>query len=217
MHPAGFSEILEITLRSLLYALAATALAMAAGLPVGACLARRKGTVSRVAAAFFGAAAAMPTVVIGLLAFMLLSRFGPLGELRWLYTSAGVVFGEFFLGLPIVVTHLHAAMRRADGAFYETLATFGASRLQTVRALLREFSAPLAGAFTLSFGRIVGEVGIAMMLGGNIRHATRTMTTAIALESARGDWQQAIYLGLILMLIAIFINIMISFVQKAEN
>jgi len=217
MQTAEWMEILEITLRSLAYAFLATALAMALGLPVGAALARRRGTLARGIAAVFGAAAAMPTVVIGLLAFLLLSRTGPLGELRWLYTSAGVVFGEFFLGFPIVVTHLHAALRRTETAFYETLATFGASRLQRTRAMLREFAAPIAGAFTLSFGRIVGEVGVAMMLGGNIRHATRTMTTTIALESAKGDWINAIFLSIILMLIAIIINIAITFVQRFEK
>ncbi len=159
----------------------------------------------------------MPTVVLGLLAFWLLSRTGPLGDLRWLYTSAGVVFGEFFLGWPIVVTHLHAAMRRADAAFYETLDTFGASRLQRNHALVREFAPALAGAFTLSFGRIVGEVGIAMMLGGNIRHATRTMTTTIALESAKGEWMDAIYLGIILMVVSIIVNVFVTFFQRVEK
>lgn len=217
MTATGFAEILEITLRSLWYAFAATVLAMAFGFPIGATLARNVSTFSRILAAVFGAAAAMPTVVIGLLTFWLLSRVGPLGKLRWLYTSTGVIFGEFFLGFPIVVTHLYTSMRRADTTFYETLTTFGATYLQRTYALIREFSVPLAGAFTLSFGRIVGEVGIAMMLGGNIRHVTRTMTTTIAFESTKGEWMNAVYLGIILMLIAICINIFIIFFQKIEK
>lgn len=212
----SWREIVEITLRSLNYALVATALAMAAGMPIGLFLARRRHWLARAAAAIFGAAAALPTVVIGLFCFWLIARNGPLGELRWLYTSWGVIFGEFFLGWPIVVTHLYTALRQTNPALHETLATFGASRRQTAWAFLREFAMPLSGAFILSFGRIVGEVGIAMMLGGNIRHATRTMTTAIALESAKGEWTQSIRLGMTLLIIAIIINILVIFSQKNE-
>ncbi len=210
------AEILEITLRSLLYAGTATALAMVVGLPIGLILGRRKGWMSNGLGAVFGALTAMPTVIIGLFAFLLLSRTGLLGGLRWLYASPGVIFAEFFLGFPIVVTHLRSGLRRTDEALYETLYVLGTPRPRAFLLQLREFTPVIAGAFVLSFGRILGEVGIVMMIGGNIRHVTRTMTTAIALESGKGALHEAIMLGGILMVLALVINLLVAVTQKHE-
>ncbi len=209
-------EIFEIIVRSLYFALAGTALSMLTGVPLGMALGKRTGGISRTLAAFFGSLAAMPTVVMGLLLYLLLSRSGPLGALQWLYGSPGVIVGEFLLGLPIVVYHIYSGMKKIDSSLDETLRQFGSSRLQSVFVFTYECLPLIAGAFVLSFGRTIGEVGLAMMIGGNIRHVTRTMTTAIALETAKGNVYDAIWLGLILMIIALFINFAIQALQKHE-
>lgn len=160
---------------------------------------------------------ALPTVLIGLLLYLLLSRAGPLGGLDWLFTQKGLVLGQAALGLPLITAFLLAVFEGADKGLIETALTLGASRVQRVLTVLRELRGGVAAAFTSGFGRIISEVGCALMVGGNIEGLTRTMTTAIALETSKGDFAQGIALGIVLLIIALALNALVAWLQRADG
>ncbi len=149
----------------------------------------------------------LPTVVIGLLCYAFMTHRGPLGDLGLLFTIPGIAVGQTLLGLPIVVALTATAVENLDHRLRETLLTLGADARQTLLTSLWEarFSLALAGA--AAYGRIVSEVGISMMIGGNIKWHTRTITTAIALETGKGQFAVGIALGLILMVVALLVNL----------
>jgi tungstate transport system permease protein len=149
---------------------------------------------------------AAPTVVIGLLAYSLLSRAGPLGSLGLLYTPAAIILAEFVLALPIVVALFSVSTAALDPRLEATARTLGAGRWRVFATVVREARAGLIAATMSAFGRVCAELGIAMMVGGNIKGHTRTMTTAIAVETAGGRFELALALGLILLLIALAVN-----------
>jgi tungstate transport system permease protein len=153
---------------------------------------------------------AAPTVVIGLLFYSLLSRNGPLGGFGLLYTQAAMTFGQVFLILPLVVGFSYTALRQVDRRARLTALTLGASPRQAGWIVLREARFPLAVAVLAGFARAISEVGIAMMLGGNIRGATRNITTSIALETAKGEFRNGIILGALLLVITLGINILVQ-------
>ena len=153
---------------------------------------------------------AAPTVVIGLLFYSLLSRNGPLGGFGLLYTQAAMTFGQVFLILPLVVGFSYTALRQVDRRARQTALTLGASARQAGWIVLREARFPLLVAVLAGFARAVSEVGIAMMLGGNIRGATRNITTSIALETAKGEFQNGIVLGAVLLVITLGINLLVQ-------
>ena len=200
-------DLLACVWVSLLCSLTATALAVLAGAPVAVLLGRGRfrGRRAWLVAAHTGMA--VPTVVIGLLLYSLLSRTGPLGPLGMLYTRKAIILGEFVLGFPIIVALFSSAAASLDPKLEMTARTLGAGRFRTFWTVIREAKVGLIAATMAAFGRLCSELGIAMMLGGNIRHYTRTMTTAIAVESAGGEFALALALGLILVLIALGINI----------
>ncbi len=149
----------------------------------------------------------LPTVVIGLLVYAFLTRHGPLGELDLLFTLPGISLGQTILGLPIVVAMTATAVESMDNRLHQTLLTLGANPWQVLLTTLWEarFSMLLAGAS--AYGRIVSEIGISMMIGGNIKWHTRTITTAIALETGKGEFAMGIALGIVLMIIAFIVNL----------
>jgi tungstate transport system permease protein len=153
---------------------------------------------------------AAPTVVIGLLFYSLLSRNGPLGGLGLLYTQTAMTVGQIFLILPLVVGFSYTALRQVDRRARQTALTLGASRRQAGWIVLREARFPLLVAVLAGFARAISEVGIAMMLGGNIRGATRNITTSIALETAKGEFRNAVVLGVLLLVITLGINILVQ-------
>ena len=153
---------------------------------------------------------AAPTVVIGLLFYSLLSRNGPLGGFGLLYTQAAMTFGQVFLILPLVVGFSYTALRQVDRRARLTALTLGASPRQAGWIVLREARFPLAVAVLAGFARAISEVGIAMMLGGNIRNVTRNITTSIALETAKGEFRNGIILGALLLVITLGINILVQ-------
>jgi tungstate transport system permease protein len=153
---------------------------------------------------------AAPTVVIGLLFYSLLSRSGPLGGLGLLYTQAAMTIGQVFLILPLITGFSYTALRQVDRRARQTALTLGASRRQASWVVLREAKFALLVAVLAGFARAVSEVGIAMMLGGNIRNSTRNITTAIALETAKGEFGNGIALGAILLVITLGINILVQ-------
>ena len=160
---------------------------------------------------------AAPTVVIGLLLYLLLSRSGPLGSLGLLYTPAAIVVGQAVLVLPIITGFSYSALQQVDSRARLTAVRLGASQMQAGWLVIREARLALVMAVLAAFARAISEIGIAMMLGGNIRHATRTMTTAIALESHKGDFTASIILGCVLLAITLGINLAVfSFTGSQE-
>ncbi|MFO7733188.1 MAG: ABC transporter permease [Candidatus Aminicenantes bacterium] len=149
---------------------------------------------------------AAPTVVIGLLFYALLSRTGPFGGLGILYTQTAMTVGQIFLILPLIVGFSYTALRQVDRRARTTALTLGASRRQAGLVVLREAKFPLLVAVLAGFARAVSEVGIAMMLGGNIRGETRNITTTIALETAKGEFTTGVVLGAILLALTLGIN-----------
>lgn len=155
-----------------------------------------------------------PTVVIGLVVYMLVSHRGPLGELELLFSLPGIAVGQTLLGLPIVVALTASAVENADQRMEETLLTLGASRRQQLLATVRELRFSLLAAAITAYGRIISEVGISMMIGGNIKGSTRTITTAIALETNKGRFGLGLALGLVLLTLVFLINLVLHFLKR---
>jgi tungstate transport system permease protein len=153
---------------------------------------------------------AAPTVVIGLLFYSLLSRSGPLGRFGLLYTQAAMTVGQVFLILPLIVGFSYTALRQVDRRARQTALTLGATPRQAGWIVLREARFPLIVAVLAGFARAVSEVGIAMMLGGNIRNVTRNITTSIALETAKGEFRNGVVLGGILLVLTLGINLLVQ-------
>ncbi len=152
---------------------------------------------------------AAPTVVIGLLFYALLSRTGPLGRLGLLYTQTAMTIGQVFLILPLIAGFSYTALRQVDRRARLTALTLGASPRQAGRVVLREARFALLVAVLAGFARAISEVGIAMMLGGNIRYATRNITTSIALETAKGEFRNGVVLGAVLLVMTLGINLLV--------
>ncbi|MEX0614930.1 MAG: ABC transporter permease [Methylophaga sp.] len=157
---------------------------------------------------------AMPTVVIGLLLYGLLSRMGPLGDWGLLYTPTAIVMAQAILILPIMMNLTITAVKGADPRLLPTLKSLGADRRQQTLQIMRTVRLAIVIAIISGFGRAIGEVGAAMMLGGNIEGYTRTMTTAIALETSKGEFELALALGIVLLLIAFLLNFTLSALDK---
>ena len=160
---------------------------------------------------------AAPTVVIGLLFYSLLSRSGPLGRLGLLYSQTAITLGQIFLILPLITGFSYTALRQVDRRARVTALTLGASRRQAGWVVLREARFALLIAVLAGFARAVSEVGIAMMLGGNIRHVTRNITTAIALETSKGEFTNGVILGVILLVVTLGINVFVTIGAKGKD
>ena len=210
---AGDAEIFGIALLTLKIAVVATVVACGIGLPLGFFLATRRFWGRRAALTAVNTALAFPTVVVGLLLYGLLSRHGPLGGLGWLYTWQAIVVGDVLLALPIAAALSAAAVQGVDPRVRRTALTLGASRWRTAWTVAREARFSLAAVITAAFGQVVAEIGAAMMLGGNIRGSTRTLTTAVALYTAQGDFGLAVALALLLIVIALVVNVTLQVLQ----
>lgn len=201
------ADLLACVRMSLVCSVTATGLAVLAGAPLGVLLGRRRFPGRRVLLVAAHTGMAVPTVVIGLVVYSLLSRTGPMGAIALLYTPWAIVLGEFALGFPIIVALFSSSSAGLDAKLEMTARTLGAGRLRVLWTVIREAKVGLIAATMSAFGRLCSELGIAMMVGGNIAQHTRTMTTAIAVQTAGGDFAMALALGLILLLIALGINI----------
>ncbi len=161
----------------------------------------------------FNTLLALPAVVVGLTVYMLLSRAGPLGEWRLLFTQDAMVIGQFILALPILVAMGHSAIQAADRRAWETAITLGATPWRAMLTLMYEVRFGLFSAVIAAFGRIIAEVGSSMMVGGNILNYTRNIPTAIALETSKGEFAQGIALGIVLLGLALMLNFALTFFQ----
>jgi len=209
------AELRGIVLLSLSVSLTASACAFAIGAPLGTALAvyrfPARGALIVVANALLG----LPPVVVGLAVYLLLSRSGPLGAFGILFTPTAMVIAQCILGLPIVIALVHRAAVGNWHAYGEALLVDGASRLRTIWPLMNIGRDGLLTAFLAAFGRAIAEVGAIIIVGGNIRNYTRTMTTAIALETSKGDLSLALALGIILILLSMTVSALSLFFGHA--
>ncbi len=201
-------EVLRIASVSLKVSTTSTALASLVGIPLGFYIASNKFRCKRAVTTVVNTLLALPTVVVGLMVYSLLSRIGPLGSLNLLFTPTAMVIGQFILALPIVSALSITAIESVDRRVRETALSLGASQKQAAITILREVKLALLAAVIAGFGRVFAEVGVSMMLGGNIRFYTRNITTAIALETGRGEFALGIALGIILLAVALVLNIL---------
>src|SRR6476469_9531358 len=165
---------------------------------IGYLIASHRFAGRRVAIWLSQASLSLPTVLIGLLLYLTLSRQGPLGGLHWLFSQSGIIVGQMLIALPVLVAFTLSAVQAADPRLAETAVILGASRWRTMLTVLHEVRFGVMAAVINGFGRVISEVGCALMVGGNIAGETRTITTAIALETSKGEFAQGIALGLVL-------------------
>lgn len=206
-------HIVSTAATSLKVAFWSTFFATLLGLPAGYLLAVQEFRGRETAITVVNALLGLPTVVVGLVVYAFISRRGILGGWGLLFTPQGVIFGLTILAGPIVAAFVLAALKEMDPRVRLTALTLGAGRFRTASMLLGEVRYGVVAALVAAFGRVVAEVGIAMMLGGNIRGYTRTLTTAIALETAKGEFGFGIALGIILMVLVVAVNALLRILQ----
>jgi len=210
----GDPEVWAILLLSLQVSGTATLLALALGIPIGAtlALARFRGRTLLVSAVNTGMG--LPPVVVGLFVTLLLWRSGPLGDWEILYTPAALVVAQAVIAWPIVTGITLAAVQNVPERFRLQLLALGASRLQMVRVVLREARLPMLAAVMAGFGGVISEIGASIMVGGNIKGQTRTLTTAMVLETGKGNFDVAIALSLLLLLLTFLVNWALTWIQQ---
>ena len=206
-------ELLHIVGVSLNVSLWSTLTACVVGVPAGFMIGIARFRLKQAVITFFNTMLALPTVVIGLLVYSLLSRRGVFGSLGWLYTQKAMIVGQIILITPIVVAFTIAAVGRIDDRYRRTALTLGASTWQAALVILREARFSIMAAIVAAFGRVISEIGISMMLGGNAKGFTRTMTTAMALEYDKGEFVLALGLGIVLLTISLAVNVLLGYVQ----
>jgi tungstate transport system permease protein len=200
------SKLVEIVLLSLRVSLSAVAISALLGLPVGAAIAVGRFPGRQTVIVLLNALMGLPPVVVGLLVYLLLSRAGPLGPLGILFTPSAMVIAQSILILPIIAALSRQAIEDAWREYEEQLRSLGAGRMNAALTLLWDTRFSLLTTILAGFGRAAAEVGAVMIVGGNIDGVTRVMTTAIALETSKGDLPLALGLGMILIAIVIAVN-----------
>ena len=210
----GFDpDIYQIAWTSVKISLIATLIATVFGLFLGIITAITQFSGKRLIQQILNTLMAIPTVMIGLIFYGLLSRQGPLGALGLLYTETAVIIGQTCLILPLIMNMTLVAIQSADHRLVTTLTMLGAKPHQQILPIISELRYPLLAGVITGFGRAIGEVGAAMMLGGNIQDVTRTMTTAIALETSKGNFELGLALGILLLIIAFSINMALQMIN----
>jgi len=202
--------VVEITTRSLAISLSSAFLAAIICIPLGGLIEFRSFSGKRALINLIQTLYSLPTVTVGLLVFLLLSRSGPLGGLNLLFTPAGMVLGQTILITPILIGLTYSALTAISPQIKDTARSLGASEMQIIVAVLREARPAVLAAVLLGFGRALSEVGVAMMIGGNIRGYTRVLTTSIALETSMGNLELSMALGIILISISLGINLVLN-------
>ncbi|MFQ6104054.1 MAG: ABC transporter permease [Candidatus Glassbacteria bacterium] len=207
------TEVLEITGRSLAISATSCSVSILICLPLGSLIHFRHFPGKRLLISLIQTSFSLPTVAVGLFVFLIFSRTGPLGVLGLLFTPVVMVIGQVILITPVMLGLTIAALSVSDVAVSDTAISLGASRYQAAVITIREARFAIMTAILMGFGRAISEVGLSLMVGGNIRGFTRTITTAISLETSRGDIELSIALGLILTFIALVINTVLSRLQ----
>jgi tungstate transport system permease protein len=211
------NEVCRTVLLSLRISLVATLLASVVGIPLGFFISTHEFPFKRPTITIFNTLLSLPTVVVGLFLYSLLSKRGPLGPLGLLFTPPAMVIGQCILAIPLIVALSISAIQVMDPRIKMTAMTLGAGPVRTALTVLSEARFALTGAVIAGFGRVIAEVGTAMMVGGNIKGYTRIMTTAIALETAKGEFAFALSLGFILLAVAFAVNILFHYFQAKRG
>jgi tungstate transport system permease protein len=199
-------EVWQVTGVSLQVSLTALALATAVALPLGYAISSSRSRLAGVASWIIHTATAFPTVVVGLAFYFLLSHSGPLGWMNLLYTRIAMTIGQFVLALPIVTAACLVALNGLGPEYRETARSLGLRGAAAMRVLIAEVRPAIVSGMLIAFARVFTELGAAIILGGNIRGSTRTLTTVVALEYDRGDNARAIALGVVLVVVALTVN-----------
>ncbi len=207
-------QVVEITIRSLYVSLTATFFAALIALPLGALIYFYEFRGKHAVVSTLQTLYALPTVIVGLVMFLLLSNIGPFGFLRLLYTPGGMIVTQTVLIIPLLMGLTVSALSGIDRDKRYTITALGASRLQTIVTIIVESRFAVMSSVLLGFGRAISEVGTVMIIGGNIRGATRVLTTAIALNTSMANYSVSIALGIILLAVALGVNIALSLVQR---
>ena len=210
------ADLLEISLRSLYVTLTAVAIAALIGLPMGAWLAVRRFRYRRSVIALLNALMGLPPVAVGLMVYLLLSRSGPFGVFGLLFTPTAMIIAQVIIITPLVASIAHQAIRELWAEYHDLLISLNTTRGQRMRTLIWDGRRALLTAALAGFGRGIGEVGAIMIVGGNIDHVTRVLTTAIALETGKGDFALALGLGFVLIFLAIIVNLLTHSLSQTE-
>jgi tungstate transport system permease protein len=210
-------ELVEIALRSLRVTLSALAVACVIALPLAAFVAVKRFRARRFVIAILNALMGLPPVVVGLIVYVLFSRAGPLGVLGLLFTVPVMVIAQVLIITPIIASISHQAIRELWSEYHDLLLSLNATPRQRIATLLWDGRRSLLTASLAGFGRAIGEVGAIMIVGGNIDHATRVLTTAIALETGKGNFALALALGFVLIAMAILVNLMLHALSRTER
>ena len=207
------AELLLVIQVSLKVSGTSTLIASGVGIPAGFFIAFRAFPGKRLLITVLNTLLALPTVVVGLFVYAFLARRGVFGSFDLLYTQKAIIIGQVILIIPIVTTFTISAISRIDDSYRKTALTLGANILQTAWVIIREARFGIMASVILAFGRVIAEVGISMMLGGNAKGFTRTMTTAMALEYDKGEFVLSIALGLVLLMISFGVNVCLNIIQ----
>lgn len=208
------SEIFEITILSLQVSTIATLISLLIGLPLGTWLALGNFRGRSFVLSIINTGMALPPVVVGLVVAMTLWRSGPLGDLKLIYTPVAIIIAQTIISAPVVTGLTAAALEALDPRLGQQLLGLGASRWQMIWFLWREARLPLLAALMAGFGSVISEVGASMMVGGNIRGQTRVLTTAIVLETSKGEFGQALALSTLLLVLTYLINLALTWIQQ---
>ncbi len=207
-------EIFQVTMLSLQISGLATGFSLLLGLPLGTLLALGRFPGRAFLLSLVNTGMGLPPVVVGLMVAISLWRSGPLGNLQLIYTPIAIVIAQLIIALPVVTGLTAAALQALDPRLRLQLYGLGASRIQMIWSLWREARLPLLAALMAGFGSVISEVGASMMVGGNIRYKTRVLTTAIVLETSKGNFDTALFLGLLLLIITFLINFGLTRIQQ---
>ncbi|MCK4908647.1 MAG: ABC transporter permease [Planctomycetes bacterium] len=207
-------EIVQICFISIKVSLISTLLATCAGVPIGLMVGLNRFTGRRLVRTILNTLLALPTVVIGLFVYYLLSSQGVFGDFDLLYTQSAMVIGQFVLATPIIAALTVAAVEGIDPRVRLTALTLGANSRQVMTTIIAEKRYAIIAAIIAGFSRVFAEFGISMILGGNIKGITRNITTAIAFETGKGEFELAIALGIVLLIIAFGVNLLLQLIQK---
>ncbi|WP_321506315.1 ABC transporter permease [uncultured Methanoregula sp.] len=210
-------EVMQIALLSLYISLSATILAALVAIPVGSLIHFNEFRGKRALVILIQTLYSVPTVVVGLVIYLLISRSGPFGFLGLLFTPGGMILGQMVLIIPIMMGLVISALGGIDRSISDTLVALGADTFQKIWEILKEARYAILSAVVFGFGRAIAEVGVAMMIGGNIRGHTRVLTTAITLETGMGDFGFSIALGIILLLVALVVVVALNLIMAGMS
>jgi tungstate transport system permease protein len=211
------AELIDISLRSLRVTLTALLISCLIAIPLGAYLAVQRFRYRRLVIAVINALMGLPPVVVGLVVYLLLSRAGPFGVLGLLFTPTAMIIAQVIIITPLIASIAHQAMRELWAEYHDLLISLNTSKWQRIKTLIWDGRRNLLTAALAGFGRAIGEVGAIMIVGGNIDNVTRVLTTAIALETGKGDFALALGLGFVLIGLSMIVSVTIHSLSRTEQ